>query len=422
MPEFLRPKGPEDKKKNNYLLKEGGKEGKTQDKHPEMDPTHLFKPIPPEFLRELQGRREEVRRELPEKFEIPPEANIFIPEVFRGKDLTLKGKEVLPDKSDELEIGDAELPFKIKTYSSYPGTIYLYFVGIPDPKHPHAEQQIMRIEFDVSTGKILSLYRNVPSNIFRVIIHNLAERSPFWKKIQEILKIPSLSDRDIEEYNKFIEDAKQNQMLKDEILKLSHSDIFEGKSLIEDRENTSQIHIISQGEYTIADSRQKRYIATFGASDCIIVAAYNPEQKRGGMSHIDAVRDEIATLELILKEVLGQPEETSPEGISTIKIVILGGSSASTSSLLNLYKTIKKLERELESKRIKIELVIGEVLTGRDQSLALDLETGEIMRFRGSPTLHPDLAKEAQVSALRGMVGIMGEKGKKQYPTFSPPE
>jgi hypothetical protein len=61
-------------------------------------------------------------------------------------------------------------------------------------------------------------------------------------------------------------------------------------------------------------------------------------------------------------------------------------------------------------------------LTGRDQSLALDLETGEIMRFRGSPTLHPDLAKEAQVSALRGMVGIMGEKGKKQYPTFSPPE
>jgi hypothetical protein len=307
MPEFLRPKGPEDKKKNNYLLKEGGKEGGTQDKHPEMYPTHLFKPIPPEFLRELQGRREEVRRELPEKFEIPPDANIFIPEVFRGKDLTLKGKEVLPDKSDELEIGDAELPFKIKTYSFYPGNIYLYFVGIPDPKHPHAEQQIMRIEFDVSTGKILSLYRNVPSNIFRVIIHNLAERSPFWKKIQEILKIPALSDRDIKEYNRFIEDAKQNQMLKDEILKLSHSDIFEGKSLIEDRENTSQIHIISQGEYTIADSRQKRYIATFGASDCIIVAAYNPEQKRGGMSHIDAVRDEIATLELILKEVLGQP-------------------------------------------------------------------------------------------------------------------
>ncbi len=65
MPEFLRPKGPEDKKKNNYLLKEGGKEGETQDKHPEMDPTHLFKSIPPEFLRELQGRRKEVRRELP---------------------------------------------------------------------------------------------------------------------------------------------------------------------------------------------------------------------------------------------------------------------------------------------------------------------------------------------------------------------
>jgi hypothetical protein len=40
-------------------------------------------------------------------------------------------------------------------------------------------------------------------------------------------------------------------------------------------------------------------------------------------------------------------ESKTLKGISTIKIVILEGSSASTSSLLNFYKTIKKLEREL---------------------------------------------------------------------------
>ena len=69
-----------------------------------MDSAHLFKSIPLEFLRELQRRKEEVLRELPGTFEIPPDANIFIPEVFMGKDLTLKGKEILPDKSEELEI------------------------------------------------------------------------------------------------------------------------------------------------------------------------------------------------------------------------------------------------------------------------------------------------------------------------------
>lgn len=348
---------------------------------------------------------EEINRELPEEFDLS-ERNITIPEevlqpVKSKQDADISEFLVGTPKLTEEDI--TPLPYQTKIYSLYPGNAYLYFQGVTDPKHPHADLQIARLEFDPDSGRVIRLTRNVSSDIFRAILANFPENS-FWGQLRKILNIPNPSAEDITEKEKLIRESREIESIVKELSALSSEEIFSG-TLIENENNTRQIHNVNQGEYSIAEGDKIGYLATYGASACIILAIYNPINKKGGLAHIDGFTDEVLTARIMRRGI----------GPGThLKITILGGTSASTRQIVDLYKEILSWKQEGSDVGIRI----GPIFRGLSQSLALNLSTGETQEFVINPSLHP---KAESVPIAFGRVAVMYQQGRKQVAKFSPP-
>ena len=341
----------------------------------------------------------EKHRELPEKFDLS-QRDIIIPEkvlqLFKDK----KNKDIT-----EFLNGTSGLPYRTKIYSSYPGNLYLFFEGVKEPNNLLADLQIARLEFDPNSGRVSGLTRTVSSRIFIASLAEFPENS-FWGQIRKILNIPNPSPEDIAAKEKLIIESRKIELTLEELLKLSSEKIFSG-FLIEDKNNTRQIHIVHQGEYSVAKSDEIRYLATFGAVDCIILAIYDPLNKTGALAHIDGITDEISTVRA-MKDAL--------RNATQIQVTILGGTSISVRQVIELYREILSWQRKL-----RLDVKIGPVLTGTPQSLALDLSTGEIRRFIVNASIHQKDAPIEELSVLSRILG-MYQRGKKRTAKFSPPK
>lgn len=268
-------------------------------------------------------------------------------------------------------------PYEVEAYSSYPGNLYISFSLIPDSDHPHANLQIARIKFDVNSGQVTSIHRDVSPGVFTTAIFDFPP-STLLGQIREVLKLPVPTDRDKAEYARLTQ--SQTEFSINELLKLSNPDICSGE-LIEDQSNTHQIHSIFSGEYSALQNGSTRYLATFEAFDCLIISIYNSTQQKGALAHIGNSTDEVLTAQIMANNV-GINRLNRPK----YEITILGGASASAHHLVNLYLEIQNWKK----RNPNIQVSIGPVLTGRRRSLALDLSSGEVKRFIPDRLLHPE--------------------------------
>lgn len=330
------------------------------------------------------------RPDFPKQFDVSVEGLINVPD----KALTLarerkdaRGLDLLTSEtSPEQDIEWLRnAPYEAAIHSSYPGNLYISSSQIPNPDAPHARLQVARIEFDTNSGQVKTVHRTVTPGIFRAVIADFP-RTTLLGQIREVLKLSNPTENDRAEYARLVEEARRVELTRDEILKLSRSNIAEG-ALTENRENTHQIHNIFQGEYSVVSNGSIRYLATFGALDCLIFSIYNPRHQKGALAHIDDLTDEVLTAQIMAREVGINRQNDTDKGIAQeYKITILGGTLASAHNQVNLYQEIKKWQE----KEPNIQILIGPVSTGASQSLVLDLSSGEIKRLIPNSSFHPE--------------------------------
>lgn len=151
-----------------------------------------------------------------------------------------------------------------------------------------------------------------------------------------------------------------------ELKGLSQPSIYSG-TLAENTSNTSEIHHIHQGEWGGVINTPERYLATFGAGECFIVAIYDTINKRGALSHLDALSNPELTADLMRNFVS-----------HCDRIVMLGGSQNASSDMAKFYGKVKEWQRDV----LIADVIVGPVLQGTVCSLALDLETGDLLNFK----------------------------------------
>lgn len=166
------------------------------------------------------------------------------------------------------------------------------------------------------------------------------------------------------------------ETLKQELHGLSVPSITTG-TLIETSNNTNQIHHIGQGEWGGVIDTDHRYLATAGASLCFVVSIYDIANRRGVLSHLDASTNTALTINMMHSFVNYPPPSKEPK----YRFFMTGGSNDASSDMA----TALGIAKEWQGKDKDIEFVIGQIFHGTLQSVALDLETGELLTFVADP-------------------------------------
>lgn len=280
-------------------------------------------------------------------------------------DLTMSNEE-----KDKL----ATLPYKIMASDKY---LFVSSSAIKDPQYPHANLQILRLEYDLSTGAVTKIIRDADPSMFKVAITDFPDNTLIGKA-RKATSIEPASDNDRKKYADVASQSEKMQAIQKELLELRNSNFFSG-TLLENEDNKSRIKQVGQAEYSVATSSQAEWLATFGATDCFIVSLYDKTQKRGSLAHIDALTDAPTTVasmrrELVAKAIGGESPEYS--------VTLSGGSLGSVAGIARIYEDIKLWKAQQGG---KLDISVGDLFTGNSESLALNLNTGEITRFTPLP-------------------------------------
>lgn len=254
--------------------------------------------------------------------------------------------------------------------------LYIYDTAVRNPQYPHALLQICSIEFDPTSGKAQRFFQNVSDGLLRVYFSQLPS-CPFVCALRNALNITLPNASDLEMYKDIARAAKETENIRDEILSHARDDLL-ANVLAENEQNSHRIHCVDQSEYAVVNPEQKRWLATYGASDCFIVGIYPrqncPAVKRAGaLAHIDGMTDAIGTLQA-MRGAIGMGVQD--EGVR-YAIILLGGGLLSVKDVISAFKLVKKWEAE----GLPLDIVIGRVFTGDAQSLAIDLESGDLSVF-----------------------------------------
>jgi Protein N-terminal asparagine amidohydrolase len=179
---------------------------------------------------------------------------------------------------------------------------------------------------------------------------------------------------------------------------------------------------VLQHEYSIVSwSAKQNQLATYGAGSCVIIAAWNPDVKKAGLAHVDALTD-IRSVENFLNQVAsGRKDGTK------LQVHLVGGDSSSTKLQAELVTLVTKNPiLELVSADLGSSgYVIRQSVTREDnvympdtlgggQSLAISAKTGEISNFVDPSTIDPGQGSEARSR----LVGLESSKS----PLYKVPE
>ena len=121
---------------------------------------------------------------------------------------------------------------------------------------------------------------------------------------------------------------------------------------------------VLQGELVVTSAeRKRRYLASYGAGPCVLVAGYCPSTKKGFLGHLDAACDTKELNEAIYQ--LGSGE--------SIEIHLAGGDMMTKDQVERIQKFLK------DKKNLVIKS--SNVITGNTGQLALDTATGEVTDY-----------------------------------------
>ena len=294
-----------------------------------------------------------------------------------------------------------EAPYKIQASHE---RIFISDKTLKDPQYPHANLQVLRIDYDPNTGEAQKVLRDADPSTFKLTMAAFPADSVVGK-IREILKIEKPSEQDVEKHEKIVAEAKKVVETRDKLQRLSRKDFFIN-TLKESTENTSHIFQVGQAEYSVATNQQTDWLVTYGADPCYIVSLYDRVNKRGALTHIDATVDGEVTLDRMAGELsLGTTEKRGE--FSTYQVTISGGNQGSVADVAKAYEKIKEWQQTYGD---NIDVKVGNILQGSGESLALNLNTGEVQRFIPSPALVKDdgeygtlaITERAMASAVEG--------------------
>jgi hypothetical protein len=129
--------------------------------------------------------------------------------------------------------------------------------------------------------------------------------------------------------------------------------------------NPSNTRAVLEGEWAIARAKSTQFqLATFGAGPCVIVAAWNPGEKKAVLAHVDALTD-LGSVRHVLDEV------ASGRGTSKIQVHLAGGEESSKELQAGLIKMIKQDPDTME-------LVSADLGSSESDSLTISAENGKI--------------------------------------------
>src|SRR5262245_3901062 len=94
---------------------------------------------------------------------------------------------------------------------------------------------------------------------------------------------------------------------------------------------------VLQHEYSIVSSTAKQnQLGTYGAGPCVIMAAWNPDAKKAGLAHVDALTDIGSVKNFVNQVASGLKDGTK------LQVHLLGGDRSSTKLQAELVTLVKK--------------------------------------------------------------------------------
>lgn len=113
----------------------------------------------------------------PKEFDIPPGQSIMIPSAIveqarksysdtrHPSPISIELSSLIEaTQSEEGQEWVAEAPFRLLASNE---RIYVLTTSMKDPKHPHADLQVMRLDYDPNTGEVRKVFRDCEESIFR---------------------------------------------------------------------------------------------------------------------------------------------------------------------------------------------------------------------------------------------------------------
>jgi hypothetical protein len=184
-----------------------------------------------------------------------------------------------------------------------------------------------------------------------------------------------------------------------ELIQMSDPNIYSG-DLIEKDAVGGRIADVDQGEGIVASAKDIDWITTFGANPCFVIAVHYPEHKTGALAHVDPLTNVHRTLEEIQFRSRVLNYGRFGFGNPKFRAVISGGSLDSAREMIRAYREIDGWVDWYNAQNK--ELVVGEVFPEASESLALNLETGELRHFIPDPS-------NVRYDRVVGRVDIIGK-------------
>lgn len=360
----------------------------------------------------------------PKEFDIPQGQNIIAPSaiVEQARNayvgarfphlISVSLSSMVDSESERDQEWATNAPYRLLASNN---RIYVYTSTMKNPDAPHADLQVMRLDYDPNTGRVYKVFRDCDPSTFKLAVSQFPENTVVGK-VRGVLGIEEPSEQDVQQHEKIAAAAKRVQETRDELKRLSRKDFFAGQ-LNETVENTSRIHQVGQAEYSVATNIQTEWLATYGSCPCYIVSIYDRGHKRGALTHIDATVDGEATLNRMAGSLaLGErgEKEDSPQ----FQVTISGADQSSAAYVVKAYDKIKQWKEAFGG---NVDVRVGNILKGSRESLALNLNTGEIRQFIPSPALVKDDGGYGTMAAtMRAMAGAV--EGKKPARLTFPPQ
>lgn len=213
--------------------------------------------------------------------------------------------------------------------------LYVYRNDITDPEYTHAKVQIGRFELD-NDCNVINFIADADNNL-TIETFSILEKSDFFSELKKRFNIVNPSEKNLEIARKLAYES--NKKANEQQLEIDKINILAIKSSISnirkwlDVEEDDLVGPIVQWEVGFVDEKsEKKYLETIGAWPCIIVTAYNADEKKIAMTHIDGLTDE----ELVLYQMINYAGKS--------ELRVFGGNSSSINQLTSINKILSQRE------------------------------------------------------------------------------
>ena len=292
----------------------------------------------------------------------------------------------------ELAEGVEQLPSSIRLVLGR-NYLYLYRDEITDAQHTHAKVQIGRFEIDEDCN-INNFIADADDSLVSETIGMLAH-IPFFSELKKRFNIKDPTEENLARAKQIADGsnrkAEDQQREIDALKYLAEKNRLNEPREEIDVENDEVVGSVGQGETGVLhEDSNKRYLESLGAGPCIIVTAYDSNNRTAAMTHIDGLTEENTTLNRLF------------EATGSVEVRVFGGDSSSINQLVSIKKILEETGATVEEWDI----------LNTEKSIILDRETGEILDVKKGRERKGTSKQDPMTMQLRSLKGKQPAKTK----------